>query len=279
MTNIDMSKISEMTKPRGVQAIHLDSLVLALRPYLKSTTTIRATLESLGCGEGMATATSVCDGYWKDSNDIIRGVLECKNSVSHPADGARQGVAEAVNVAIHQLRIGVCRQRVLIPITSTTGSLMQFFSLMLLEPCFPMVVNLSKVLDLTCAGERAIAAGFLKSIHSFVSKPLETQSLSIPRITPGLSLEKYHVKHQQDFYLSRNNCIHESMAYFMNVMNHLWHDDECRRFVVFPLCVRQHRKLFSIVFQNEQEFRIGLPEESNLRDEYIFKGMCPFVFG
>jgi serine/threonine protein kinase len=65
--------------------------------------------------------------------------------------------------------------------------------------------------------------------------------------------------------------MHDSAKYFTRVMDRLWADEDCRSFVVFPLCFRQDGSDFSIVFPRLSDYRIGLPSDDSLRSQFIAK--------
>ena len=117
------------------------------------------TLGSYGCGEGFASTGSIPGGIVVKDN-IPRGIFEIKDNTSTPAEATRQGIAEAFNLALMQLHIGVRYSDVMIPVIGSNGYLMEISCLILLEPSFPLVVRLSKVLDLLDNGDLKTAAGY-----------------------------------------------------------------------------------------------------------------------
>ena len=152
------------------------------------------TMKSLRCETGFASENSVCDAIFKDADNLARGVIEAKESTCSPVEAVRQGISEASNMACHQLKIGVSAAEIVVPIVGTTGVLMQFVALVLLQPSFPMVVNLSRVLDLSDQHDRRTAAGFLSNIKAFIDRPLQL-TLPLPPPPPlqefGLCRMKY----------------------------------------------------------------------------------------
>jgi len=232
------------------------------------------TLGNLKCNDGAASEGSQCDGYWLDSAGNARGVAEAKSSTDAPAEGGRQAVSEAINMAVAQVKLGVAPEDVLIPILSTSGQLMQFMALILLLPCFPMVVNLSKVLDLADDSDRLVAAGHCIKIHKFVDTPLRITNEPTDKIANvGLSCKRYHMKHIRDFFCTKGD-VHASALYFLYVLGRLHKSDTCRDFVLFPFCFRQNKSNYEIVFPLLTGFRIGLPDDAEERRMFLYTGEC-----
>eukprot|EP01036_Dinobryon_divergens_P033078 gene33078-42791_t len=248
VSNIDMTKVSETSKrsdASSVQRIHLDALsrIPLLKERFVTTTETKESLKRLNCPEGDASANSVPDALFVDSASHVRGICIAKTNVSAPIEGGRQGFAEASNVAWTQVKLlGVSAEDVMVPIMSTTGHLVQFSVMVLLKPFFPMVFQLTKVLDLSDSADRGIAAGHLKKIMDFL----------------GLSKELYYLKPIKNFFptMGYNVNISSSAMYFLSVMRVLHRDLECRQFVVFPYCFGQWKDEYGIVFPNLIGYRI-----------------------
>ena len=270
--NIDMSKVSETkdgTLGRSVQAAHLDRLKPFFDGLFVTTTTVKRTLCDLHCEDGMASEDSCCDGYWIDADGHARGLSEAKSSKDAPVEATRQGISSATNIAIAQVKLGVPAEDVVVPIYSTTGHLAQFSAVILLLPCFPMVINLSKVLDLTDDSDRLLAAGYLLRIKTLVGTPLLATHRAMPEVSIlGLSLRKYHVKSIEDFFCSLGD-VHSSALNFLHVLGRLHRNEWSRKFSLFPYCFRQYRKDYDIVFPRLDGFRIGLPADDTLKEIYL----------
>ena len=272
VSNVDMSKISETksdSSGRTIQNSHLDRLKDIFNGRFYTTTEINVSLRGLNCADGIASADSSCDAYWLDAAGHVRGISEAKCSTDAPVEACRQAVSEATNMAFAQVKLGVPVDEVLIPILSTTGHLVQFSAMILLLPCFPMVVNLSKVLDLTDDADRHLAAGHLLKIKTFVDTPLSIKFSTkddLPLL--GLSLRLYHLKDTAEFFCSQKE-FNASALYFLHVLRRLHKDEICRRFVLFPYCFRQDDTAYQIVFPRLNGFRIGLPTEDDLKESYL----------
>ena len=269
VANVDMSKISQTmcdSSGRSIQLSHLDRLKAFFNGTFYTTSELNTPLHSLHCSEGMASGNSCCDSYWLDSDGVARGVGEAKSSINAPVEGARQAVSEATNMAITQVKLGVPPEDVLIPIFSTTGHLVQFSVVALLLPCFPMVVNLSKVLDLTDDGDRLLAAGYLYKIKTFVDTSLITKKAPAHDLSNiGLSLKRYHLKNIVNFFCSQKE-FNSSAMYFLHVLGRLHKNEMSRRAVLFPYCFRQDANEYQIVYPRLHDFRIGLPDDESLRE-------------
>jgi len=279
MCNVDLRYVSETTldgSGRSVQNSHIGRLQAIFNSSFVSNASLRRTMKSLGCEVGFASPNSVCDGYFVDKSGMPRGILEGKSNAQSPSDGARQAVAEATNVAFHQFLQGVPVADILVPVVSTTGVLIQFFAVVLLDVAFPMVVNLSRVLDLTSPSDRRIAAGFVIKLTQFMERGMVVRPASgsqsyhtILSQSCGLSKHKYYVKEAVAFYCSREN-FDDSVLYFLHVLGVLWEDEQaCRKLVVFPYCFRQDGSSFGIVFPLLVGFRIGLPEDREMREAFV----------
>jgi hypothetical protein len=280
VVNVDMSKISETKcdlSGRTVQLVHLERLKPFFKGTFYTTHESKVTLRELNCSEGAASEISCCDAYWKDSVGVARGISEAKISTAAPVEATRQAVSEAINMAIAQVKLGVAPNDVLIPIFSTTGHLVQFSVVVLLLPCFPMVVNLSKVLDLTDDKDRLLAAGHLFKIKDYVDTQLIIENKPVVNLGKiGLSLKRYHLKEKKDFYCSQKE-FNSSVLYFLHVLGRLHKNEMSRRAVLFPYCFRQDYDSYQIVFPRLHDFRIGLPDDEKLKEEFLIACKNSFV--
>eukprot|EP00597_Dinobryon_sp_UTEXLB2267_P003124 CAMPEP_0170072288 /NCGR_PEP_ID=MMETSP0019_2-20121128/9964_1 /TAXON_ID=98059 /ORGANISM="Dinobryon sp., Strain UTEXLB2267" /LENGTH=525 /DNA_ID=CAMNT_0010281185 /DNA_START=1 /DNA_END=1578 /DNA_ORIENTATION=- len=276
VSNIDMTKISETKNSmdeywgRMIQRHHLDLICAFFKGSLLSTTMKEnsKTMAQLNCSEGTASSTSVPDGFGFDAEGNIRCIIEAKSNVASTLEGGRQGLSEAINVALSQVKKGVPVENVVIPIISTTGSLMQILVVVFLLPLFPMTFNLSKVLDLADSNDRLLAAAHLFKINELLKTPLEHGS-SLERLpTAGLSQDLYHLKKSSQFFLTLPD-LHSSALYFLHVMSTLRQSENCRRLVLFPFCFGQWKESYQIIFPKLRDYRIGLPSSQILRRQFL----------
>ena len=173
---LDLSKVSE-TKgdQKSTQKDHLDKLIQISNGLITSTVAkANYNLSNYKCDIGFASGTSVPDGI-NIVDGIARGIIEIKDNTSTPAEATRHGISEAFNLAIAQLKLNINYMDVMIPIIGSNGYLIEFSCLVLLKPSFPLIVKLSKVLDLTDDSDLFVAARYFKNINRFYEISLHTE--------------------------------------------------------------------------------------------------------
>ena len=266
LANYDLSKISENRGERSVQMHHLDKLATEFEFSTTTGMSTAANLSNLGCPRGVATALSQPDGY-KYHRGFVRYIVEVKHNISTPAEALRQAVASATNAAFSMLLNGDCSwDEVFVPVVGGNGYLIQFGVVALLYPCFPFLVITSKVLDLTHDAESSLAANYFRKIGEFIDSTNILQRPQSHSIPFGLSLTRYFEK--PEIFLSKGN-LNDSIFYLWKIFSHLFANEETRNYVVFPYCVRQDIHACSLIFPMMQGFRIGLPEEEELRVQFL----------
>lgn len=285
----DLSKVSEtmasegnIGKGRSVHDHHLHTIgdIPIFKDILRTPT--RSTLTDLECSVGVASGASVPDGIFKDADGICRGILEVKHNTDTPAEAVRQGASEGTNVAMSHLARGVHVDDVLVPVVGSNGYLMQFGAVIMLKPSFPVFFMISHVLDLTRDADLLDAAKLLCCIKILVSQPLSnrrtdeaaavlTPSSGIVR-TMTLSSAAYHCKKLSDFFAITGN-VQSSLFHYFKVMARLHKSIQCRKFIVFPICVREcndSQDESLIVFPKlDKSYRIGLPEDEMHRAAFF----------
>ena len=156
----DLSKVAETSgyahesqvgKDLAVQPNHLDALISICELNLCTTTTSKSgyALKDLNCSYGLASESSIPNGYFRDRQRRIRGIFEVKHGTDIPAEALRQGASEASNVALMQLNLGVNVDQIMVPVVGSNGHLMQFGAVIMLKPSFPAFFVISSVLDMT----------------------------------------------------------------------------------------------------------------------------------
>ena len=142
------------------------------------------------------------------------------------------------------------------PIYSTTGHLAQFSAVILLLPCFPMVINLSKVLDLTDDSDRLLVAVYSLRIKTLVGTLLLATHRAMTEVSIlDLSLRKYYVKSIQDIFCSLGD-VHSRELNFLYVLGHLHRNEWNRKFSLSPYCFRHYRNDYHIVFPRLNGFAL-----------------------
>jgi hypothetical protein len=236
------------------------------------------TLSDMNCGFGITTSASQPDGYFKDNNGIIRGIIEVKGNTDTPVEALRQAATEASNVALSQLCAGVHVNNILVPIIGSNGYLMQFGVVIMYATSFPVVLMVSKVLDLTDEASLCEAARYLFCCLKICKTPLQVQSqsrLADPPPVIQLSLHLYYLKPLTNFFMTTGN-MQTSLFYYFKVMSCLMKSEACRPHVLFPICVREYAddpSKSSIVFPRlrPEEYHIGLPSNKNMRVKFLNK--------
>jgi serine/threonine protein kinase len=273
----DMSKVAE-TRDQTVQNQFLGGLekVFFGKEILITKDNSNYTLMKYGCDKGPASEGSTPDAYLIDSTGCIRGIFEVKHSVDSPQVPLRQAVPQAINVAIMQLNIKQAKwDEVMVFVIGSNGYLLQLGVVFILYPSFPVFVSLTSCLDLTDHAMRSKACEALNSIKKWiVSHPVVVSEpgTSIRKGITGmgaLSTLRYHVKPLKGFFSSLSNT-QSSLFHYFRVMTRL--HEECRPYVVFPICVREYEnnpEESCIVFPNMHDYHIGFPEEEDLRRLYF----------
>jgi len=279
----DLGKVSETKGAKTTQRDHLEKLIAISKGLVTSTgDKPNATLESYGCGRGFASSSSVPDGVNEVETTIndecikfARGIFEMKDNTSTPAEATRQGISEAFNLAITQLvDHKIKHSDIMIPIVGSNGYLIEFSCLVLLPPSFPMVVKLSKVLDLTDNEDVRTAAGYFMKINDWYSTSLQIdpnfRTLSF-EFKAGLSLDKFYLKPLNTFFSSKDD-LDSSVMHYLRVMRHLYQhiNNEYRQHVLFPLCIRCNGDESDLVFPLlDNKWTIGLPKSSLQRQNFL----------
>ena len=289
----DLSKVSEtrslsssaLGKDRTVQSHHLDAMKMLFNDQLQTSTNRSGhTLQELGCPHGIATSISTPDGHFKDAQCHARGIIEVKHNTDTPAECLRQGAAAATNLALAQVTFGVSVDDIVVPVVGSNGYLMQIGAVIMLKPSFPVFIMLSHVLDLTCDSMLLVAANILCCIRIMVLRPLVVISThhhhhsASSTIIPQMILSRevfYHCKPLSEFFASTGS-IQSSLFHLFKVMARLHSSNECRKYVIFPICVCEYEDnsdKTQIVFPklDPSRYKMGLPDSPALRSSFLLK--------
>lgn len=280
----DISKYPETKGNLNVQNFHLDQLASFSKNF-RTTTDIsnaNATLALLNCRDGVASSSSSPDGYafeeLLDSSEIVlRAIFEVKHSTDSPEEMLVQAFVEATNVALAQLRLGVAWQKVCVPIVISNGRLMQFACCEVLEPSFPRLIVVSKVLDLWDVRDCQEAGVQLAKVVKWCSIPLHI-GMPCPSLILERSLQVYHTKSLTNFFCVASN-LDASLLHMFRLLDVLFQSSEAKRYVVFPLTMvmgatdERTKQDHSIVFPNlcEEGYTLGFPVEEGARKKVLLE--------
>ena len=80
---------------------------------------------------------------------MVTSLFECKSTIASPDSGHGEGISNATNAAMAMATIGIPRDRIFVPVFTTTGSLVQVAVVYLLEPRLPAVCFVTPPLRLS----------------------------------------------------------------------------------------------------------------------------------
>eukprot|EP01033_Poteriospumella_lacustris_P015776 gene15776-11296_t len=146
-------------------------------------------LKDLGCPVGLATSGSTPDGYLfgpstsPQGKKVIRGIVEAKNSTMEVHVAMRQGISEAINVAMQLLTGGVRWAEVVVPILATNGHTLQIGVVYLLYATFPVFTFATRELHLLNADDRQEAVRVLVCLQRFLREELPANTKYLPPTT------------------------------------------------------------------------------------------------
>ena len=107
----------------------------------------RRSLADLGLTGGISNTGSFPEAYFHSGpleqlresqcNFVTTSLFECKDAAASPDSGHGEGIANATNAAMAMAWMGIPRDRIVVPVFTTTGSLAQVAAVYLLEPSLP----------------------------------------------------------------------------------------------------------------------------------------------
>jgi hypothetical protein len=267
-----------------VQSHHLDPLSVALGANWQTSTRKKRSLEQLGCPAGVAKDTSVPDGWgWRqlepaaDEEYVVGCLLEAKNSASSPVPALRQAFAESTNVALRQRQLGVACADVCVPLFATTGQLVQFGVTRMLEPAFPYLVVVSKVLDLQDAADLQEAARLLAAMKTLCDTTLRRDpAWRYDSDQLAISTTAYYRKPLSVVFPVYKD-LDRSLTHMMRVVSKLRDNPGAAQYVVGPITMYKAAAGNAefpeeyLVFEHlgPLSFTIGLPTSPCLVDAYL----------
>ncbi len=194
-------------------------------------------------------------------------VGEFKSTILAPLEQLAQAVAEATNMVLAQLAMGLPWDRCAVLVINTNGHLWQFAAVTLLESSLPHACVLSPVLDALSHGadvgrllfqtERACSAQ-CKALAGCVQQP-EATGLEVAMLS-----SKYFLKPTARVLLQSRGSA-EGWFVLLDTFRVIWEVKDLRNHVVFPLGFLRNSKgeteglLFHRLLPN---WRIGLPEDA-----------------
>ena len=238
------------------------------------------TLKSIDCGMGLATPVSYCDHlFMKDEGGVPSGPIELKGGEYSPLQGNRQAAVYGSHLAMGLLKLGLAPERIIVPLCTYTGMLIQFGVTIVLKPSFPVYWTISKILDLADANERRLAVAHIQKANAWINQ------LSIPpfvgpttHFVMKLDASAYHIKTLTDsvrkrgFQLFSNlrDDISQGIEHWGRVLNLLYADRNIRPHVAFPLAIRSpntsdDEKEYMIIYKDlcAVGYQSGCPDRVN----------------
>ena len=257
------------------------------------------TLEKLGCSSGLATKSSIPDGFIlkpiiKCVNSICPcqnlvtdhltcGIFEVKNSFDSVSVSVRKAFVEGINVAISHVKLGFNPENICIPLVCSNGHHVQFSAVFVLSPCFPYIKHLTKCLDISDLSDRNTISFYLVvlSMWAKVSLACPGSSFTQEDINYNRSLDvyintsKYYLKPLSSFFESQHT-LDSSLIYMLCVLSKIKH----LNFVVSPITMRLTESYkhdmncnnSTLVFENltYNDYVLGMPDDKYC-DKYIEK--------
>ena len=246
------------------------------------------------CG-GIVSTASKPDFLWTLHGSPL-GVLEVKGGSSSVLSALRQAAVTATNIAVSLLQRGCSAEDIVVPVAGSTGRVMQFGAVVVLQPSFPTFLPTSHILDLACDGSNALANAYLIKASKWVQnfgQNLRTNSEVAERVAMTLSVSKYHIKKLDEVTLKRglglfstptNPSVLEvgpGLAHMGRVLNKLFAHPSSRAIAVFPLSVRSPNedwdtavlgtRSYWLVYDDlvSSGFKIGTPDR--LQDSKLYE--------
>jgi hypothetical protein len=249
----------------------------------------------LNASGGIVSAASKPDFLWTFRGAPL-GVLEVKGGSSSVLSALRQAAVTATNIAVNLLDRGHSAEEIVVPVAGSTGRLMQFGAVIVLDPSFPTFLPTSHILDLACDGSNAIANAYLIKASNWVKDFGSTLRAhqDVHKVEMALSLSNYHIKKLNEETLKRGLGLFSSssdpgvlevgpgLAHMGRVLNKLFAHPLARAIAVFPLSVRSPSKdtpaletrCYWLVYDDlaSRGFKIGTPDrlkDSNLYERFL----------
>ena len=264
---------------------------------------VGSTLNTNGLNGGIVSGQSKPDFMWSRSG-VAFGVLEVKGGSSSVLPAIRQAALTGTNVAVNLLRRGLSPRDVVVPVAGSTGRLMQFGAVIVLEPSLPTFIPTSRILDLSSDESNALACAYLKRASEHVDTMFAAlnslYAAQSPRdvINMYLDCTKVHIKKLTHEILDRGLGLFSitdspdvldvgpGLLHMGRVLNKLFAHEHARGVAVFPLTIRSPdvsstdalssqgalsaNNVYWLIYDNLtfQGFRIGTPNRRTEEDLY-----------
>jgi hypothetical protein len=241
---------------------------------------------------GIANAASKPDYLWIFDGTPL-GVLEVKGGSSSVLSALRQAAVTATNIAVNLLERGHSADEIVVPVAGSTGRVMQFGAVIVLEPSFPTFLPTSHILDLACDGSNALATAYLIKASEWVKafgSTLKSDAGASDVVQMALDRSKHHVKKLDKEALKKGLGLFSSssdshvsgvgpgLQHMGRVLNRLFAYSAAREVAVFPLSVRspsadsgtEESKCYWLVYEDlaAEGFKIGTPDRIRGSDTY-----------
>jgi hypothetical protein len=231
---------------------------------------------------GLATAASYCDHLMMKNGEYY-GVVELKGGQYSPFFGSRQSAAYSTHFAMELLRLGVPRERVIVPSHTYTGMQIQFGVTIVLAPSFPVFRTISKVLDMGDMHERQMAVAYVQKATSWIKKlSSEHRAPVVPVTAMELNLNAYHIQKITREYAMKGfllfaegeGGVSQGVEHWGRVLNILYSVKMIRPFIAFPLAIRSANLPNGddiIIYEDyyAMGYRNGCPDRTGEKNMYV----------
>lgn len=206
---LTLTKISETKQKLSSQnvTVDMDHLQRFSTIFGASFLATKIPLAELGCPYGVA-KDSYPDGVLVVTvggrHVVPSCIVEAKATELSPQEAAGQAGVEGTNSVIRQIDLGIASDEALALTMTTSGRLCQFGAVFALQPSFPVIAQLSGILDMQDQnGAKEAARCCLRMLqhHARLQMIIQARAVRAPKdIRMILSEAKYHFKDINDFF-------------------------------------------------------------------------------
>ena len=203
----------------------------------------------------------------------MRGDWEVKSTAASPVVAFRQAAAESCEIAILQRQNGVACDKILVPFVGGQGQLLQFGVVVMLEPCCPRIITVSKILDLADKSERFLAARYVFNIINI----LHVQCVygeKVPITKLSIDTTRYYMKKidtVKDYFVFPL-YLDRSLYHMFDALQLAYLHPNLKNHFVFPYGVRKESATaLYLIFKcmKSLKYSVGIPESDVFQAKYF----------